>query len=70
MDWKTANISSLFKKAAKSDPGNYRPVSRTSVICKIMESIIKDSLLSSVKDKISCYQHGFMKGWSCLSNTL
>jgi len=70
MDWKTASISPLFKKGAKSDPGNYRPVSRTSVVCKIMESIIKDSLLSSAKDKISCYQHGFMKGRSCLTNIL
>ena len=43
--WKTTNMSPLFKKGAKSDPGNYRPVSLTSVACKIMESIIKDSLV-------------------------
>ena len=69
-DWKLANVSPLFKKGPKSDPGNYRPVSLTSVACKIMESIIKDSLVSSLADKLSCYQHGFMKGRSLMSNKL
>jgi len=70
-DWKLANVSrTLFKKGSKSDPGNYRPVSLTSVACKIMESIIKDYLVSYLADKLSCYQHGFMKGRSCLTNLL
>jgi len=32
----------IYKKGAKSEAGNYRPVSLTSVICKILESIISD----------------------------
>ena len=43
-DWKIADIGPIFKKGAKDDPTNYRPVSLTSVPCKVMESIIKDSL--------------------------
>jgi len=40
LDWRVANISAIFKKGKKSEVGNYRPVSLTSVVCKIMESII------------------------------
>ena len=36
-DWKTANITAIFKKGSKNEPGNYRPVSLTSIVCKIME---------------------------------
>ena len=41
-DWKLANVSPLFKKGAKLDPGNYRPVSLTSVICKTSSSAIAE----------------------------
>ena len=45
-DWREANITSLFKKGSKSASQNYRPVSLTSVINKLMEWIIKMKLLS------------------------
>ena len=43
-EWKLANISPIFKKGKKSDAGKYRPVSLTSVPCKVMQTIIKKSL--------------------------
>ena len=43
-EWKLANISPIFKKGKKSNAGNYRPVSLTSVPCKVMQTIIKKSL--------------------------
>ena len=42
-DWKCANVTSIFKTGSKLDAGNYRPVSLTSVPCKILESLIRDS---------------------------
>ena len=45
-DWKMANVSHIFKKGKKCDAGNYRPVSVTTHVCKIIESIIKDSIIN------------------------
>jgi hypothetical protein len=44
-EWKCANITSLFKKGTKSDPANYRPVSLTSVVCKVMEGLIREKIV-------------------------
>ena len=35
----------IFKKGSRTQPTNYRPVSLTSIACKMLESIIKDSLV-------------------------
>ena len=45
MDWKMANVTAIFKKGSRGDPANYRPVSLTSNICKIMEIIIKEEIV-------------------------
>jgi len=39
-DWKLANVVPVFKKGSKSTPGNYRPISLTSVCCKMFEHIL------------------------------
>jgi len=56
-DWKTADIIPIFKKGAKDDPANYRPVSLTSVPCKVMESLVKDSLNAFLATKGSISVH-------------
>jgi hypothetical protein len=72
LDWRLANVSPLFKKGSRKDPGNYRPVSLTSYVGKLMESIIKDKIISHLNsfNLIKNSQHGFVAKRSCLSNLL
>ena len=61
-DWKIANVTPISKKGKKCDAGNYRPVSLTSHVCKILESIIKDSIINHINVNNLCNesQHGFI----------
>jgi hypothetical protein len=71
-DWKSANVTPIFKKGAKSEPGNYRPVSLTSICCKLLESILRDVLMEHLERNklINQSQHGFMPKKSCGTNLL
>ena len=70
--WKDAVISPIFKKGDRLTPGNYRPVSLTSIVCKTLERIIVDQLSKHVKDNLlECHeQHGFTPGKSTVTNLL
>ncbi|KAF4796682.1 hypothetical protein TURU_082069 [Turdus rufiventris] len=69
-DWKLANVTPIHKKGGKEDPGNYRPVSLTSVPGKIMEQFILSVITQHLQDGqgIRPSQHGFRRGRSCLTN--
>ena len=56
----------------KKDPENYRPVSLTSILCKVMESILKDHLLDFVRENniLSNTQYGFLPGRSTILQLL
>ncbi|XP_061469435.1 uncharacterized protein LOC133378834 isoform X1 [Rhineura floridana] len=71
-DWKVANVTPIFKRGSRGDPGNYRPVSLTSVPGKLVESIIKARLTKHIEEQalLKQSQHGFCKGKSCLGNLL
>jgi hypothetical protein len=44
-DWRTANVSPVYKKGLKSAAENYQPISLTSVCCKILEHIIARNIM-------------------------
>lgn len=61
VQWRQADICPIFKKGDKTDPSNYRPVSLTSVTCKILEHIIHSHVMKHLeRNNILCdNQHGF-----------
>ena len=65
-------MTHIYKRGHKEDPGNYRPVSLTSVPGKVMEQIVLRAITWRVWDNqaIRPSQHGFMKGRSCLINLI
>ena len=71
-DWKLSNVTSIFKKGDKTAPSNYRPISLTCLICRILESILRDHILSHLQEYnlIRKSQHGFLPHRSCLTNLL
>ncbi|XP_009955258.1 PREDICTED: bromodomain adjacent to zinc finger domain protein 2B-like [Leptosomus discolor] len=60
VDWKLANVVPVFKKGKKEEPGNYRPVSLTSVPGKIMEKFILGVIEKHLRDNavLGHSQHG------------
>ena len=40
-NWRTANVTPIFKKGDRNNPDNYRPISLTSQVCKVLESIVR-----------------------------
>ena len=60
-DWLQANIIPIYKRSgSRHDADNYRPAALTSVVCKLIKAIIKDSIMSYVTSNrlTSPYQHG------------
>ena len=69
-DWKTAILSPIFKNNGDKKHGDayiYHPISLTSVICKICESLINDKMMNHliVNNLLSDSQYGFKPGRSC-----
>jgi len=71
-DWKQTKYTPIFKKGSRNSVENYRPVSLTSQICKLFETIMRDALVHYLENNhlILDSQHGFRKGRSCLTNLL
>jgi len=71
-DWKNANVTPIFKKGSKEIAENYRPVSLTSHVCKVLERIITQDMNKHLEDNnlIGDSQHGFRNNKSCLTNLL
>ena len=71
-DWRSANITPVFKKGDRFKASNYRPVSLTSLCCKIQEHIITSNILRHLDDNsiLTDCQHGFRARRSCETQLL
>jgi len=63
-------LTIFFQKVNKKDPGNYRPVSLTSVPSKIVVQVLLETVLRHMENKevTGDSQHGYAKDKSCLTN--
>jgi hypothetical protein len=71
-DWRESNITALHKKGSKASVNNYRPISLTSIMCKTLESVIRDHIMDHfIKNKLfSKKQFGFIKSRSTVLQLL
>ncbi len=69
---KLLNVTPIFKSGSKIKPENYRPISLTSVPCKIMEKIVRNEIVEHMERNnfFTKCQHGFRKGYSCVTQLL
>ena len=64
--WKKSIITPIFKKGEPSNSNNYRPISITCVMCRVLERIISKQLILYLKynNLLTKYQYGFISGKS------
>ena len=67
IDWKHAYVCPIFKKGVRHEPANYRPVSLTCILCKLMEHIIVSNVMKHLENNkvLTKFQHGFRSKRSC-----
>ena len=65
--WKLASVTAIHKKGDISLPSNYRPISLTSIFCRMLESMTKDKIMSyfNINGLFCDEQHGFRGKRSC-----
>ena len=70
--WKRATITPIFKSEDRTSAENYRPISITSQLCKLLEKLIRKQLMDHLVDNkiLSEHQHGFCNKRSCMTNLL
>ena len=71
-DWKSVNVTAIYKKGNRQETGNYRPISLTSVVSKTIERLIKINIITRPEGNnlIGDYQHCFRNKRSCLTSLL
>ena len=70
--WLAAYVAPIFKKGSTCLPENYRPVSLTCVVCKLMEHIVCSHIRDHLDQHgiLSKLQHGFRAMHSCETQLL
>ena len=62
--WKLAYVNPLHKRGVSDQLNNYRPISMTSILCKLLEHIVLHYLNETLDSFLHNHQHGFRKGLS------
>ena len=72
IDWKKATITAIFKKGAVNLAENYRPISLTEALCKIMEKLLRNVIIDHLlrENLLSPKQYGFISGRSTVTQLL
>ena len=70
--WGKKQVTAIFKKGSRKEACNYRPISLTSISCKILESIIRERIMNQLKTNrlLSDRQYGFIGGRSTVLQML
>ena len=70
--WKNVTVTPIHKGEDRHAAKNYRPITITSVLCRLLEKIIKKSVMEHFVSNniIPKEQHGFVNRKSCLTNLL
>ncbi len=70
--WKQANVTPIHKKSSASHVSNYRPISLTSAVCKVFESILREKITDYLRTNriLSEFQHGFVSKKSTVTQLL
>lgn len=69
VDWKSAYVIPIFKSGDNTQPNNYRPISLTSICCKLLEHILFTNIMAhlNLNNLLLNNQHGFRQNFSCQS---
>ena len=69
---KLVNITGIFKKGSRSCPANCRPISLTTILCKVMEGLVREVMMQYLVSNslLAPQQHGFVPKRACITNLL
>ena len=71
-DWLNARVVPTYKKGQRYDCANYRPISLTCLLCKLLEHIVTIHIMEHLQTNNILYhlQHGFRNKRSCETQLL
>ncbi len=71
-NWRRGIVTPVTKNPRTTDPRQFRPISLTSVVCKTLETILEEKLMSylSQLSLLTTRQHGFLRRRSTAANLL
>ena len=70
--WKSVYVKPIYKCGSKTEASNYRPITLNSITCKVLESIVQNTIMTHLSNNnlIHPSQHGFRKNHTTVTNLL